>query len=955
MGPSGTGKTRTYISRITNLINSGQAKPSEILAIAPTDRGAMQAQALLDIDTPMSSEDLVISFNTFANRLFREYSKTPKPIVTESEINKLTLNRLLVEKDPEFLPAYEAGYLKFEKLTGYFQTLQQFCITPDIYEAFVEKLHKTIEETANAAELISNYTHRYLTKNYHEHKNLMIAYKRFYARKKTLKTCSYNDMYEETATILDNEDIIMDILSRYKYILLDDLQDVLGLHYRILENLLISKPSLSNNCSITLFGDPDGNIYEWAGARPHLMKSFLSKLPDADLYEFSTNYRSDRKLGEAAARLIYRTNRAFETSVKEYKYKYDGKYGGLNLKEYDSIYEEINGITEILKEIRATDKGASMAVIVKSKRDEAQMLNFLRKANLVVPTPLNQYEEIAFVLNVIKAFLEPEDSLPLQEIISSGPFALPARDVGYIVETHYNSKRPMFDIYMKYMKKQYVDGHMPESLRDSIRLVSLYKKWVSTPSPDLSVAIYDVLLHSGILKKLESATPENLSTSDNITALFRAVGDIQAKLGTTSVSLVWNHLKERASKLDNNFDETDNVVHVAYPWSNRIHEYDYVIIPKANKHVWPGYFSSTPKGIEYFNQVADVNRHFDKNKEDEMRRVLYTVINRARKGVIFTRSFTNYTGYKTTDLSPFILEIFNVTSPQMIKQLVSSNQEAVEKKKLADMFSEERGFRFKTPYNLDYMTLDIFHSYYVCSKRYYFKFNAKIPEVTSLYYLFQQGILAAIKAITTQQVDLNKLSAYQDLVKAFETSLSQRGSSMSQIGDEFYERSMVMLESFRDLDVKYGDLTGANMPWNFDLELEPGKIIHMKGEFDRIYEDDRLVQFMIFPERKPAERENIDLYAKILAYCYWRVHGRKPQKVTLEFIRYYEMIRVVYIPEGDFWHEVEPVLKDVGNSILDGNIVAKSTFKTCKECHYNEICTSSALKNQTNNHNVNKK
>ncbi|WP_036188279.1 ATP-dependent helicase [Marinimicrobium agarilyticum] len=86
-------------------------------------------------------------------------------------------------------------------------------------------------------------------------------------------------------TLACQPEILRVLANRYPHIIVDEAQDVGELHQAILELLI------EQGVKVTLIGDPNQSIYEFAGAAGEFMVSFNGN-PDIKSFDLSTNYRS---------------------------------------------------------------------------------------------------------------------------------------------------------------------------------------------------------------------------------------------------------------------------------------------------------------------------------------------------------------------------------------------------------------------------------------------------------------------------------------------------------------------------------------------------------------------------------------------------------------------------------------------------------------------------------------
>lgn len=117
--------------------------------------------------------------------------------------------------------------------------------------------------------------------------------------KKDQEKIDFDDILLETYEMLkESKDILDWIKDKYGYIHVDEYQDTNFLQRDII--YLIAGP----NGNLTVVGDDDQSIYAFRGAKPEVMLNFKKDYPDAKDIYMSTNYRSDKKIIDAAATLV---------------------------------------------------------------------------------------------------------------------------------------------------------------------------------------------------------------------------------------------------------------------------------------------------------------------------------------------------------------------------------------------------------------------------------------------------------------------------------------------------------------------------------------------------------------------------------------------------------------------------------------------------------------------------
>ncbi len=108
----------------------------------------------------------------------------------------------------------------------------------------------------------------------------------------------------------ERKDILSAWQDKYRYILIDEFQDINRIQYEIVKMLALP----GNNLFIV--GDDDQSIYRFRGAKPELMLGFERDYPDAKKILLDTNYRCSRQIVEAAGRVISHNRTRFPKEIK---------------------------------------------------------------------------------------------------------------------------------------------------------------------------------------------------------------------------------------------------------------------------------------------------------------------------------------------------------------------------------------------------------------------------------------------------------------------------------------------------------------------------------------------------------------------------------------------------------------------------------------------------------------
>ena len=251
-GP-GTGKTRTLTAWMAHLVKTGTAHPEELLAITFTNKAAAEMMERLQTELASSEkEPKVTTFHSLCFEIVRR--KCPEIMTIYDDYGRVALLQVL-------FPGKKGR--SYQRISDSLK---------DTFE------HQRLDITAELRECISKY--RLTLEKTH---GIDIA----------LIVPSAIDILEKDS-VFRNE-----ITETYKYIAVDEFQDINHVQYRFLSLLL--KPGITG--SVLTIGDPDQAIYGFRGSDVKLFFQFQQDY-QADKLELAKNYRSTRTISDAGLSVI---------------------------------------------------------------------------------------------------------------------------------------------------------------------------------------------------------------------------------------------------------------------------------------------------------------------------------------------------------------------------------------------------------------------------------------------------------------------------------------------------------------------------------------------------------------------------------------------------------------------------------------------------------------------------
>lgn len=112
--------------------------------------------------------------------------------------------------------------------------------------------------------------------------------------KRETRVINFDDMLFNLKCVLENDSNALKMMqSKYKYIFIDEFQDINPLQKQVIELICPpdSKGSAANSTKLIIVGDDDQSIYFFRGAEPRYIKEFDTQYNQTSI-ELMTNYRS---------------------------------------------------------------------------------------------------------------------------------------------------------------------------------------------------------------------------------------------------------------------------------------------------------------------------------------------------------------------------------------------------------------------------------------------------------------------------------------------------------------------------------------------------------------------------------------------------------------------------------------------------------------------------------------
>lgn len=340
-GP-GSGKTTVITERTKYLITECGVNPSNILVVTFTKAAAAEMKERFF--RLMGGAAHPVTFGTFHAVFFailkHAYHYRAGNIVREEQKfacmrELIAKHRLEYEDETEFITSV-LGEIGLVKNTGI--ALSNYYSTTCAEEIF--------------RRLYSEY-HEFLYKN---------------------RLIDFEDMLVYTWELFsERQDILALWQQKYRYILIDEFQDINKMQFDVVK-LLAGRTK-----NLFVVGDDDQSIYRFRGAKPELMLHFKDDFPETKTVLLDVNYRSGETIVTDALRLISHNRERYDKCIRAG----NGTQGTVEYSIFKNQKEENLRVIRDIQEI--AERGASysdVAVLFRTNTQQRLTMELLMEYNV---------------------------------------------------------------------------------------------------------------------------------------------------------------------------------------------------------------------------------------------------------------------------------------------------------------------------------------------------------------------------------------------------------------------------------------------------------------------------------------------------------------------------------------------------------------------------------------------
>lgn len=341
-GP-GSGKTTVITHRIKNLIEKAEVRPENILVVTFTKAAAISMQKRFS--TLMNGgKGQLVTFGTFHSVFYKILRKSRRYEATEilSERQKTDYIR-------EIIGRYGISSNDISELS----------------QNIINDIGNIKGNMLNAQEYEPSCCKK---------EDFIKVYNAYNLELKKDGKMDFDDILRECYLLLcENHTILEQWRELYKYILIDEFQDINRIQMNIIE--LLASP-LNN---IFVVGDDDQSIYGFRGARPEIMIEFKDYYPEAEFIVLNVNYRSTQSIINVAGRVIENN----KTRLDKCAHANNDKDFQPDIRKFRNQVEELKFVVSKIKEYENQGISLSeMAILVRNNSQIQEISSFLKNRKI---------------------------------------------------------------------------------------------------------------------------------------------------------------------------------------------------------------------------------------------------------------------------------------------------------------------------------------------------------------------------------------------------------------------------------------------------------------------------------------------------------------------------------------------------------------------------------------------
>ncbi|HMT80012.1 MAG TPA: exodeoxyribonuclease V subunit gamma [Azonexus sp.] len=580
---AGSGKTRVLTTRIAWLMSTGQVGPQGVLAVTFTNKAAKEMTARLSSLVPINTRGMWIgTFHGLCNRLLRAHYREaglPQTFQILDSADQLAMIKRLLKNlnvDDEKYPPRE---------------LCQFI-----------NAHKEQGVRAAQAEVYDSYTQKRV--------DLYVEYENQCNREGVV---DFAELLLRCYELLQrNEPLRKHYQDRFRYILVDEVQDTNKLQYAWLQLLA------GGGAKVFAVGDDDQSIYRFRGAEVGNMRDFEREYAGENVIRLEQNYRSHGNILTAANAIIKNNRERLGKNL----WTDAGEGEPIRCFEAYSDLDEARFIVEEIRElVRDGVSPTQMALLYRSNAQSRVLENelFTKNVPYKVYGGLRFFErqEVKHALAYLRLLGNPDDDTAFLRVVNFPTRGIGARSLENLQATAHQMNSSLYNAAAS------LTGKAGQTVGAFIRLIEQLR--IETDGLPLPEMVEHIIEKSGLAQHYRT-DKEGQDRLENLDELINAAAtfiDDEGAIGEGGALVSFLTLASLEAG-EHQAGEGQEAVQLMSVHSAKGLEFDVVFITGLEQGLFP-----------HENSVNE-----GKDGVEEERRLMYVAVTRTRQRLYLTYAQT---------------------------------------------------------------------------------------------------------------------------------------------------------------------------------------------------------------------------------------------------------------------------------------------------------------------------
>jgi len=873
-GP-GTGKTQILGARIGKILLETDTAPENILCLTYTDAGAIaMRKRLVDFIGASAYKVTIATFHSFCNDIIQDnLSLFEKPSLDPiSELEKIELLKILIDQFDKNNPLkrYRGDvYYEMSNLSRLFSAMKKEGWTTAY---LIEQVNRYITEIPTRDEFVYKKKYKQFEAGslkqglvdaaLEKMEKLKAAVASFDTYQDLMKSHSrydFDDMINWViAAFKENKNLLAQYQERYLYILVDEYQDTSGTQNELVQ-LLVNYWEQPN---LFVVGDDDQSIFRFQGANVENMLHY-QKQYEQDLVTIvlENNYRSTQPILDASTLLINNNQERLINKVKGLsKNLIAALPENISIKKppviavYNDPQEEMMAIAEQINQL--INQGIApkeIAVLYKENKYGEEIAHFLQQKNIPIYSKrtANLFDQV-LIQQIIKIldYLACEWDQPneganlLFEILHFkwwhiSPITIAVLTTEANQLKYGNPEKSFRQVLVEKTQDAQINLFEQGGIVAVAKAMRVMEDLMSQiPNVTLLNLVEQILQKTGIIQEVLTGHDK----SDELTLVSHFFDFIKEEthrhpnLHLSSLVAMLKLMRREDIRLPLPITTgNESGVNLLTAHGSKGLEFNYVFLAGTNAHYWEKKRSTANAGYTLPDTVLSSLE--DSNDKEELRRLFYVAITRAKQNLSI--SYSQYkTDGKEAEPSQFIIEVLEGKEANIQKMEVPAaikttytllRLHAAPRPEIQQLEND-----FITP-KLEKFSMNVtaLNNYLKCPLHFYYNSLIRVPSGKSEATTFGSAVHDALNKLFKKMQDAgNVFPDTQTLVQDFNYYMNRHREAFTQ--QEFKDRKELgetVLIKFYD---KYVNEWNKVVTTEYRINNVVFKDIPLKGAIDKI-------------------------------------------------------------------------------------------------------------------------